>query len=74
VNERAYTGEFYSGPHRFNVPMQEAASKWLPRHLRATEAAEIASLSPRLVASCFRCALPRKVVYGETNQPNGEQY
>jgi hypothetical protein len=34
----AYTGELYSGPHRFDVPMQEAAFEWLPRHfsVRAT--------------------------------------
>ena len=46
--QRAYTGEFYSGPHRFDVPMQEAAFTWLQRHLsvRATGAAETASLSP----------------------------
>ena len=29
----AYTGEFYPGPHRFDVPMQEAAFKWLQRRL-----------------------------------------
>jgi hypothetical protein len=34
-------------PHRFDVPMQEAAFKWLQRHLRATGAANMARLSPR---------------------------
>ena len=36
-------------------------------------AAEIARLSPdsRLLLCC---ALPHKVVFGETNQPNGERY
>jgi len=29
----AYAGEFYPGPHRFDVPMQEAAFVWLQRHL-----------------------------------------
>ena len=29
----AYTGEFYPGPHRFDVPMQEAAFAWLERRL-----------------------------------------
>ncbi len=42
---RTYAGEFFSGPHRFDVPMQEAAIMWLPRHLRALGAAEIACLS-----------------------------
>jgi hypothetical protein len=34
----AYTGELYSGPHRFDVPMQEEAFEWPPRHfsVRAT--------------------------------------
>ena len=31
--QKAYTGEFLSGPHRFDVPMQEAAFVWLQRHL-----------------------------------------
>jgi len=28
-NEAAYTGQFYPGPHKFDVPMQTAAFKWL---------------------------------------------
>ncbi len=43
----ACTGEFYSGSHRFGVPMLEAAFKWLQRHLRTTGAAEMACLFPR---------------------------
>jgi hypothetical protein len=31
--QNAYTGEFYPGPHRFDVPMQEAAFVWLQLHL-----------------------------------------
>jgi dienelactone hydrolase len=31
--KEAYTGEFYPGPHRFDVPMQEAAFTWLRRRL-----------------------------------------
>src|SRR5271165_1463393 len=31
--QKAYTGEFYPGPHRFDVPMQEAAFVWFQRHL-----------------------------------------
>jgi len=31
----AYTGEFYPGPHRFDVPMQEAALAWLRSRLCA---------------------------------------
>jgi len=29
----AYKGEFYEGPHRFDVPMQQAAFAWLRSHL-----------------------------------------
>jgi hypothetical protein len=29
----AYSGEFYPGPHRFDVPMQEAAFAWLRQKL-----------------------------------------
>ena len=29
----AYTGEFYPGPHKFDLPMQEAAFGWLVRQL-----------------------------------------
>jgi len=29
----AYTGEFYPGPHKFDVPMQESAFRWLGRWL-----------------------------------------
>jgi len=28
-NETAYTGQFYPGPHKFDVPMQTAAFNWL---------------------------------------------
>ena len=28
-NERAYTGQFYPGPHKFDIPMQTAAFNWL---------------------------------------------
>ena len=28
-NERAYTGQFYPGPHKFDQPMQAAAFAWL---------------------------------------------
>lgn len=28
-----YLGEFYPGPHRFDVPMQESAFQWLKKHL-----------------------------------------
>src|SRR5271166_1434026 len=31
--QNAYTGEFYPGPHRFDVPMQEAEFFWLQHHL-----------------------------------------
>jgi hypothetical protein len=31
--QNAYRGEFYPGPHRFDVPMQEAAFVWLQHHL-----------------------------------------
>ena len=31
--QNAYRGEFYPGPHRFDIPMQEAAFVWLQRHL-----------------------------------------
>jgi dienelactone hydrolase len=31
----AYSGEFYLGPHRFDVPMQEAALAWLRSRLCA---------------------------------------
>jgi hypothetical protein len=72
---RGYTGELYSGPHRFDVPMQEAAFEWLPRHfsVRAMGRGEMARLSPdsRLLLCC---ALPRRVVFGETIQPNRERY
>jgi hypothetical protein len=30
----AYTGQFYRGPHRFDVPMQEAAFTWAQRNLQ----------------------------------------
>lgn len=30
----AYRGEFYPGPHRFDVPMQQAAISWLAAQLR----------------------------------------
>ena len=29
-----YTGQFYPGPHKFDVEMQEAAINWLKTHLR----------------------------------------
>ena len=43
----AYTGEFYPGPHRFDVPMQEAALAWLQSRLsaRPTGAAETTNRS-----------------------------
>jgi dienelactone hydrolase len=46
--QKAYTGEFYPGPHRFDVPMQDAAFTWLRRHLsaQATGAAETNSSYP----------------------------
>jgi hypothetical protein len=28
-----YTGEFYPGPHKFDLPMQTAAFAWLKQHL-----------------------------------------
>ena len=31
-----YTGEFYEGPHKFDLPMQEAAFRWLGTHLDAS--------------------------------------
>lgn len=31
----AYTGEFYPGPHKFDLPMQQAAFAWLRRALGA---------------------------------------
>jgi dienelactone hydrolase len=31
----AYTGEFYPGPHKFDLEMQEAAFAWLSAHLTA---------------------------------------
>jgi hypothetical protein len=31
----AYTGEFYPGKHRFDVPMQEAQLAWLQSRLSA---------------------------------------
>jgi dienelactone hydrolase len=34
---KAYAGEFYPGPHRFDVPMQEASLVWLQRHLDVQE-------------------------------------
>jgi dienelactone hydrolase len=30
----AYTGQFYPGPHKFDLEMQAAAFKWLKKHLR----------------------------------------
>jgi hypothetical protein len=50
----AYTGELYSLPHRFDVPMQEPSFKWLPRHfsVRATGAARGPFVSA-IVAYCF---------------------
>ena len=44
----AYTGEFYPGPHRFDVPMQEAALAWLRSRLCAGPigAADTGSRSP----------------------------
>jgi hypothetical protein len=32
----AYIGQFHPGPHRFDVPMQEAAFTWLRRHLHGS--------------------------------------
>jgi dienelactone hydrolase len=32
---KAFTGTFYPGPHRFDMPMQEQAFAWLTRNLRA---------------------------------------
>jgi hypothetical protein len=29
----SYAGEFYPGPHRFDIPMQEAALAWLQSRL-----------------------------------------
>ncbi len=31
----AYTGEFYDGPHKFDLAMQAAAFAWLNQHLRS---------------------------------------
>ena len=31
-----YTGEFYEGPHKFDLQMQEAAFRWLDIHLNAS--------------------------------------
>ena len=44
----AYTGEFYPGLHRFDIPMQEAALAWLQSRLsaRPTGAPETTSRSP----------------------------
>ena len=33
----AYTGQFYDGPHKFDVPMQEAAFDWLGAVLSAQQ-------------------------------------
>jgi hypothetical protein len=30
---KAYRGEFYPGPHRFDAAMQESAFAWLKQHL-----------------------------------------
>ena len=30
----SYVGQFYPGPHKFDLPMQEAAFAWLGRHLK----------------------------------------
>jgi dienelactone hydrolase len=35
-----YTGEFYPGPHKFDLPMQAAAFAWLKRQLAAEGPAE----------------------------------
>jgi dienelactone hydrolase len=32
--EAVYAGQFYRGPHRFDMPMQEAAFAWLQRNLQ----------------------------------------
>ncbi len=32
-----YVGEFYPGPHKFDLEMQEAAFAWLKKHLSAAE-------------------------------------
>jgi dienelactone hydrolase len=32
----AYTGQFYDGPHKFDLAMQQAASSWLHRQLEST--------------------------------------
>ena len=31
-----YTGEFYPGPHKFDLPMQAAAFAWLKYHLQGS--------------------------------------
>jgi hypothetical protein len=31
-----YVGQFYRGPHKFDLEMQEAAFAWLTRHLGQT--------------------------------------
>jgi hypothetical protein len=69
----AYTGELYSGPHRFDVPMQKAAFKWLRATFRrrALSAGPVCLRDRRLLLCC---ALPRRVVFGEKNQPDGERY
>jgi dienelactone hydrolase len=33
AQQEAYAGEFYPGPHRFDIPMQEAAFSWLQSRL-----------------------------------------
>lgn len=33
-NRGAYTGEFYPGPHKFDLEMQESAFEWLAQRLR----------------------------------------
>jgi hypothetical protein len=32
---QAYTGEFYPGPHKFDLDMQQQAFAWLKRELQA---------------------------------------
>ena len=53
----------------FDVPMQEPAFEWLPRHfsVRTTGRGRDARLSPDSRLLLCR-ALPRRVVFGETIQ------
>jgi hypothetical protein len=34
--EAAYSGEFFPGPHRFDLDMQEQAFNWLVQHLHSS--------------------------------------